>query len=153
MKLMKILDMLKNKIIYNKKTMLFLVIIVIIGILTGSFFSVILNQNDKQLVIDNITNYIENINKINNLEILKNTLLINILVIFGIWILGISVIGLFIVIILFWLLSYYYNNIHKRLIRRNFTHNKFIKWTGFACAFIKCNENVVSIACESSANF
>ncbi len=100
---MKILDMLKNKIKYNKKTMLFLVIIVIIGILTGSFFSVILNQNDKQLVIDNITNYIENINKINNLEILKNTFIVNILVIFGIWILGISVIGLFIVIILlFW---------------------------------------------------
>ena len=23
--------------------------------------------------------------------------------------------------------TFYYNNIHKRLIRRNFTHNKFIK--------------------------
>ena len=100
---MKLLDMLKNKIKYNKKTMIFLLIIVIIGIISGSFFSVILNQNDKQLVIDNIKNYIDNISKINNIEILKNTLIINLLIILFIWILGISVIGLLIVILLiFW---------------------------------------------------
>ena len=100
---MKLLDMLRNKIKYNKKTMIFLLIIVIIGIISGSFFSVILNQNDKKLVIDSITNYIDNISKINNIEILKNTLIINLLIIIFIWILGISVIGLLIVILLiFW---------------------------------------------------
>ena len=100
---MKLLDMLRNKIKYNKKTMIFLLIIVIIGIISGSFFSVILNQSDKQLVIDNIKSYIDNVSKINNIEILKNTLIINILIILFIWILGISVIGLLIVILLiFW---------------------------------------------------
>ena len=100
---MKILDKLQNKIKYNKKVMLFLSIIVIMGIISGSFLSVILKNNDKQLVINNIKNFVENINNVNNIELLKNSLLINIILILGIWILGISIIGLFIVIVLiFW---------------------------------------------------
>lgn len=100
---MKYLDKLRNKIKYNKKTMLFLIILVIIGIISGSFLSVILNSNDKQLVQDNIKNFIENIKSFNNINILKNTILINIIMVLGIWILGISVIGLIIVICLvFW---------------------------------------------------
>ena len=100
---MKLLDMLRNKIKYSKKIMLFLTIIVIIGIITGSFLSVALNSNDKVLITDNIKSFIENISNINNIDILKNTILINIILIVGIWILGISVIGLLIVILLvFW---------------------------------------------------
>lgn len=100
---MKLLDMLRNKIKYSKKIMLFLTIIVIIGIITGSFLSVVLNSNDKVLITDNIKSFIENISNINNIDILKNTILINIILIIGIWILGISVIGLLIVILLvFW---------------------------------------------------
>ena len=99
---MKILDMLRNKVKYSKKIMTFLTIIVIFGIISGSFLSVILNSQDKQLVTDNIKNFIESIS-FNNIDILKNTLLVNILLIVSIWILGISVIGLIIVIILvFW---------------------------------------------------
>lgn len=100
---MKYLDKLRNKIKYNKKTMLFLVILVIIGIISGSFLSVVLNSNDKQLVQDNIKSFVENINSINYLDLFKNTILINIIMVLGIWILGISVIGLIIVICLvFW---------------------------------------------------
>lgn len=100
---MKILDKLQNKIKYNKKIMLLLSIIVIIGIISGSFLSVILKNEDKKLIIDNIKNFIENIKNINNIELLKNSLIINIIMILGIWLLGISVIGLIIVIILvFW---------------------------------------------------
>ena len=100
---MKILDMLKNKIKYNKKVMLFLIIIVIIGIISGSFLSVILNTSDKALITDNIKKFIENLNSLNYIDIFKNTIFINIILIIGIWILGISVIGLFIVILLvFW---------------------------------------------------
>ena len=99
---MKLLDMLRNKVKYSKKIMAFLTIIVIFGIISGSFLSVILNSQDKQLVTDNIKNFIESIS-FNNIDILKNTLLVNVLLIVGIWILGISVIGLIIVIVLvFW---------------------------------------------------
>lgn len=94
--------MLRNKVKYSKKIMAFLTIIVIFGIISGSFLSVILNSQDKQLVTDNIKNFIESIS-FNNIDILKNTLLVNVLLIVGIWILGISVIGLIIVIVLvFW---------------------------------------------------
>ena len=100
---MKILDKLRNKIKYNKKVMLFLTIIVIIGIISGSFLTVILKSDDKQLVINNIQDFINNIKLINNLDVLKNTLIINVLFLLGIWVLGISIIGLFIVIgLIFW---------------------------------------------------
>ena len=100
---MKYLDKLRNKIKYNKRTMLFLTILVIIGIISGAFLSVVLNSNDKQLVSDNIKSFIENINSYNNINIFKNTILINILMVLGIWLLGISVIGLIIVIFfVFW---------------------------------------------------
>lgn len=100
---MKYLDKLKNKIKYNKKIMLFLTIIVIIGIISGSFLSIVLNYNDKQIIKKNIIDFTENINRINHINILKNTLLINTLLIIGIWILGISLIGLLIVIcLIFW---------------------------------------------------
>lgn len=98
-----LLDKLKNKIKYNKKIMIFLIIIVIFGIISGSFLSVMLNNNDKELVIDNINEYIKNINTFQNMNILKNSLFSNLIIITCIWILGISIIGIIIVIILvFW---------------------------------------------------
>lgn len=98
-----LLDKLRNKIKYNKRVMLFLSIIVIIGITTGSFLSVILNSNDKLLISSNIKDSIDNITNLNYFDIFKNTIIINIILILGIWLLGISVIGLIIVILLvFW---------------------------------------------------
>ena len=98
-----LLDKLRNKIKYNKRVMLFLSIIVIIGITTGSFLSVILNSNDKLLISSNIKDFIYNITNLNYFDIFKNTIIINIILILGIWLLGISVIGLIIVILLvFW---------------------------------------------------
>lgn len=100
---MKLLDKLRNKIKYNKKVMLFLTIIVIIGIISGSFLTVILKSDDKQLIVNNIQDFMNNIKNINNIDILKNTLIINILFLVGIWILGISIIGLFVVVgLVFW---------------------------------------------------
>ena len=101
----KIMDKLKNKIKYNKKIMLFLIIIVIIGIISGSFLCVILNSSDKALVQEHIKSFIENINSnnLNYVDSLKNSVLINTILTLGIWILGISVIGLLVVILLiFW---------------------------------------------------
>lgn len=102
---MKILDKLKNKVKYNKKIMLFLTITVIIGIIAGSFLSVILNSSDKTLVQEHIKTFIDNINgsKFNYIDTLKNASLINLIITTCIWILGISVIGLLVVIgLVFW---------------------------------------------------
>ena len=61
---------LRNKIKYNKRVMLFLSIIVIIGITTGSFLSVILNSNDKLLISSNIKDFIDNITNLNYFDML-----------------------------------------------------------------------------------
>lgn len=98
---MKIMDKLYHKLKYNKKLMLFLSVIVIAGIISGAFLIVILKSNDKQLVIDSIKQFMQNTN--NNISLLKNSLIINLLIIIGIWLLGISVIGSFITIaLIFW---------------------------------------------------
>lgn len=98
---MKILDKLHNKLKYNKKLMLFLSIIVLAGIIAGAFLIVILKNNDKELVIDSIKQFIQNTD--NSFSLFKNSFLINLLIIISIWILGISVIGSFVAIaIIFW---------------------------------------------------
>lgn len=99
----KIMDKLKNRISYNKKIMLFLTILTIIGIITGAFLIAILNVSDKNLIKEYIQTFIDNINSFNYIESLKNSLIISLILTIGIWILGISVIGLlFVILIIFW---------------------------------------------------
>ena len=52
----KILDKLRSNIISNKRMIIFFSILIIIGIVTGSLFSVTISSNDKSLV----SNYLEN---------------------------------------------------------------------------------------------
>ena len=81
----------------EKKKYLFLVSIVIIGIIIGILFANILNNNDRILVNDKITNFFINIkdNKdINYLKNFKNIFLNNITYITLIWLLGLSIIGI-----------------------------------------------------------
>lgn len=87
---MKLLDKLINNIKFDKKYVLFSTIIIILGIITGSLFIVILNNSDKNIVVEYITSFIENINNINNINILKNTLITNYLFIFTLIIIGYS---------------------------------------------------------------
>lgn len=81
---MKIMDKLISNIKFDKKYVFFSLIIVILGIITGSLFIVILNSSDKNLVIEYISDFIGNIknSSINNIDILKNTLITNYIVIF-----------------------------------------------------------------------
>jgi stage II sporulation protein M len=87
---MKLLDKLINNIKFDKKYVLFTIIIVLLGIATGALFIVILNSSDKNLVIEYISNFIDNIknNTVNNLDTLKNTLLSNYITIFILIIIG-----------------------------------------------------------------
>ena len=102
---MKILDKLINNIKFDKKYVLFSIILVILGIITGSIFIVILNSTDKTLVIEYITSFVDNIknSNINSIDILKNTLLSNYILIFIIIIIGLTSFFFFInIIILFY---------------------------------------------------
>ena len=58
------MDKLRKIIKYDKKIMTLLNIIAIIGIITGSIFMVIISKDDKQLVLNSIKDFFDNL--INN---------------------------------------------------------------------------------------
>ncbi len=87
----------------NNKLITFLITLFIIGIIVGSLFLVLLNTNDKDIVIKSIENFIETVNSdnLNYLPAFINTFVANLIYVLVIWFLGISVIGLPIMIIMY----------------------------------------------------
>jgi len=83
-------------IIPSKKINYFTFFIITLGIISGAIFLVLINENDKTSVINQITNFMNNINanNIDNVQALKNSLLTNFTYILLIWILGMSIIGI-----------------------------------------------------------
>ena len=82
-------------ILPNKKVNLFVIFIVILGIISGSLFLMVLNENDKSEVINEISTFMANINT-NNINIFnsfKNSLIEGMILIILSWILGMSIIG------------------------------------------------------------
>lgn len=92
-------------ILPNKKTNLFVLFVLILGIISGSIFLVVLSETDKNNVINQITTFFNNINanNINNLTAFKNSIIENILFIIIVWLLGMSIIGIFINVFLVYL--------------------------------------------------
>ncbi len=92
----KLLKTIINDIKKNKSLYIGLILSIVISILFGTFFISILEKNDRVLVTNEITTFLDNIK--NNNYIANKNLLSNILNnnIFGIiiWILGISMIGI-----------------------------------------------------------
>lgn len=86
----KVMDKLLNNVRFDKKYVLFSIILVILGIVTGSLFIVILNSTDKSLVTEYITSFIDGIanNKFNYVDTFKNTIIINYAIIIVISIIG-----------------------------------------------------------------
>ena len=86
----KLVDKLLTNIRFDKRYVLFCLILVIFGIITGAIFIVILNNSDKSLVIEYITSFIYSLknNTFDYMDILKNTLIINYIIIFIISIIG-----------------------------------------------------------------
>ena len=84
-----------STIIPNKKINYFTFFIITLGIISGSIFLVLINQSDKTNVINQITNFMSNINNnnINSVQALKNSFFTNFTYILLIWILGMSIIG------------------------------------------------------------
>ena len=86
----------KSIILPNKKINIFIICLIVLGLTIGSIFSVIISQNDQNLVIEKIKLFIDNINNnsLNSLIDLKNSISINYLYIIIIWILGMTLIGI-----------------------------------------------------------
>ena len=70
---MKLLDKLINNIRFDRRYVFFMLVIVILGIITGSLFIIILNSSDKMLVKEYIEKFITNIDTNN----LYNNLMLN----------------------------------------------------------------------------
>lgn len=91
-----------NKALYHlektKKMYLFLFLLVIVGVVSGSIFFNFINGNDKLLVVDKLSLFFSDVtmDNINKWEVFKNSYIINLFTILLIWILGISIIGVII---------------------------------------------------------
>lgn len=95
----------KNIIFPNKKINYVVIMILFLGVISGSIFATIINQNDKQLVIDKIQLFISNINtnSLNSILAFKNSISINMLYTTIIWIFGMTFIGVIINIFILYL--------------------------------------------------
>ncbi len=95
-------------ILPNKKVNLFVIFIVILGIISGTLFLMVLNENDKSEVINEIGTFMTNINtnNINNLNSFKNSLIEGMILTILSWILGMSIIGVIINIFFIYMKSF-----------------------------------------------
>ena len=95
------INILKEYFKVNKKMFLFFEILLLIGVLSGSIFSLTLNETDAVLVSEYLNNFIESISNNSYKEALLNAVLSNSLILTIIFLLGFSVIGIPFVILIF----------------------------------------------------
>ena len=86
---------LSDIILPNKKINYFVTTILLLGVISGSIFLVTLNNTDKANTILKIESFMQSINNnsINDVQALKNSLIINYTFVILIWILGLTIIG------------------------------------------------------------
>ena len=91
-----IIDKLIDAAKKERKKIIFLIVLALIGITMGSIFTTMLSQNDKVLAQTYIKDFITNINnnKLHYLDSFKSAFMSNVILILTIWILGISIIGI-----------------------------------------------------------
>ncbi len=104
----KYMDKLRKNIRINKNLFIFLLVIVIIGLISGSLFVTILGADDKTVVIEYMKDFFNNVQteKLNYDTSLINTLIFTVGFALIVWILGISVIGFFIVIFMLFMKAF-----------------------------------------------
>ena len=104
----KILNNLRTRLHVNKNLFVFLVVMVIVGVTAGAFFSSVLGIEDKQLVTDYLNDFFNN-SLNDNLEYnvsTSNTLIFTLGFSLVLWVLGISVIGFVFIIVLLFIKSF-----------------------------------------------
>ncbi len=96
-------DKLKSRIKTSKKFTIFFVVLLLVGVVSGTLFITLLSSADKSLVKEYLNSYMTHIekNKINYLPIFCNSFLKEFLMSGIIWLLGISVVGIPIILFLF----------------------------------------------------
>ncbi len=104
----KYMDKLKRNIHINKNLFVFLLIIVIVGIVAGSLFSIIIDTSDKKMVLDYLNSFFDNVKngKLNYDTSIVNTLVFTAGFALAMWLLGLSVIGFFAVIFMLFIKSF-----------------------------------------------
>ena len=87
-----VMDKLFNLVKFDKRYVFFNLIIVLTGIIFGSIFIILINTNDKSLVVEYINEFVSNIknNNLNYTNTLISTLFINDIIIIVMIIFGIS---------------------------------------------------------------
>ena len=90
------LDKLKFKIKTNNKIIIFLLALTIIGIISGTTFSLIISAEDKIIVSEYLNSFLQSIksNSLNQIDALKNSIIDNFSITLVIWLFGISIIGI-----------------------------------------------------------
>ena len=85
----------KSIIFPSKKINYTVIAILLLGVISGSIFSTIIDLNDQKLVTDKIQLFITNINtqSINSILAFKNSIITNLLYSSIMWILGMTIIG------------------------------------------------------------
>ncbi len=94
---------LKEQFGFHKKIVIFLIGLAIVGVIMGSFFTVLLSDGDKTFVREYMQNFINGVEK-GKVDILGNLIHIgidNFFFVAAVWLLGISVIGIPIILFLY----------------------------------------------------
>lgn len=102
------MDKFKTLFNCNKNILIFVFVLSIVGLVFGALFNVLINEEDKKLVVEQISEYMNNVvnNRLNYLESFKNATISNIFYYGIIWILGISIIGVLVVIVMLFLKNF-----------------------------------------------
>ena len=99
----------KKEILEKRIILITIVVFVIIGIIFGSIYITIIDDESKKLIIESVNNYFYSFNNISfsdKLIIFKNSLINNLVYFCSMWLLGISIIGLPIIYILLFFKSF-----------------------------------------------
>ena len=103
-----IMDKLKTRITLNKKMIVFLTVLGLIGIIAGSLFVAILNSGDKALVSSYLNEFVSHIcgNEVDYVSGFLNGILSSLLFIIAIWLLGFSVVGIPITVFMYFIKTF-----------------------------------------------
>lgn len=96
-KQLKILKIIKEHVMNNKKDYIIIFLIFVIGIFSGVFFMNHLQETPKTEIMNYLNQFIEKfkgLEKVNNMELLKNSVIQNIGLAIMIWFFGTTVIGI-----------------------------------------------------------
>lgn len=93
--MLKYWNQLQRKMKRNKKSLLFLLIIVSVGFLAGAFFIAMIGKTDQEMIGSYLDNYVQafQTQKMNYGQVFLNALLSHLLALSAIFLLGISVLG------------------------------------------------------------